>query len=521
MYARILDSTDTSRLPLIDLSRRLYWCGTAFFALLSVLLFLINTRHGIGIYPDSVRYMGISERPYDAPLYPWLLMLVSFTGAGLNDGAKAIGLFFVCANTVLIWHLLVRATRNYVYAAVGTAIATLSPQFVTFHSIAMSEPPFLFFLLLTVLALLFYLETDDRAWLKASAVALGLATLARFTAPPLGAAIAICLLLAPQHALARRFGDVVVFALVSAAIFLCWAVMSHIMVGRSVGRALAFYGNMGAREWMTSLTALTAWLLPDQVPFAARLALLGAFFLAVVSLIVIQARKTLQHARGTKVVDALLPTLLALFFIFYMGFMVLSTSAEANLSLTGRYAFPAYVTTVLMATIVLARVSDEKGFVKLLHHGVICVAVLVLGSHVVRTSVRSAEAYRLGIGFASLEWQTSPIVEALRKLPADASIYSNGDDAIAYVLRRKTHILPEVIRQRTGLDDPTNPFEMQLQTLRGELAKKHSYVAFSDNFDFRFYLVTETDLKQRLSLVSVATEADGRIYTLPQTNDEN
>lgn len=518
MQFPILDSTDNARPSVIDPSSRLYWIGGTIFVLLSMLLFLINTRHGIGIYPDSLRYMRISERPYDAPLYPWMLMLASLNGIDITAGAKAIGLFFVCANTALIWHLLMRATGQFVYAAAGTALVTLSPQFVTLHSLAMSEPPFLFFLLATVLVFLLYLETEDRTWLKVSAVVLGVATLARFTAPPLGAAIAACLLLNPRHAPARRFGDVVLFAVVSASIFLCWAVMSHIISGRSVGRALWFYGNMGSKEWMTSLTALTAWLLPDQVPVAVRIALFGTFVVAVASLTFLHARRTLQQAQKAKVVDDMLPTLFGLFFIFYMGFIVLSTSAEANLALNGRYAFPVYVTTVLMTTIILAHLRDEENTrIKLLHRGLVCLAVLVISSHVIRTAVRSTEAFRSGVGYASREWVNSPTIKVLRGLPADAEIYSNGGDVIAYLLRRDAHFVPDRVKLRTGLDDPANPFEAQLETLRTKLAQENSYVAYLDRIDWRFYAVTEAELKQHLSLVNIATEADGRVYVMRKT----
>lgn len=522
MQFPILDSADNHRPSVMDLSGRLYWAGGTLFVLLSMLLFLINTRHGIGIYPDSLRYMQISERPYDAPLYPWMLMLASLNGVDITAGAKAIGLFFVCANTALIWHLLMRATGQLVYAAAGTALITLSPQFVTLHSLAMSEPPFLFFLLVTVSAFLSYLETENRTWLKASAVALGLATLARFTAPPLGAAIAACLLLNPRHTLARRVGDVVLFTVASASIFLCWAVMSQIINGRSVGRALWFYGNMGADEWMTSLTALTAWLLPDDVPVAARIVLFGAFVMAVTSLTFFHARKTLRRAQEAKVVDDLLPTVFGLFFIFYMGFVVLSTSLEANLALNGRYAFPVYVTTVLMTTIILADLRDEKNRgVKLLHHGLVCLCVLVIGSHTIRTAVRSAEAFRSGVGYASREWVNSPTIKVLRSLPADASIYSNGGDVVAYMLRRPVHFVPDRVKLRTGLDDPANPFEQQMETLRTKLAQENSYVAYFDRIDWRFYAVSEAELKQRLSLITVATEADGRVYVMPKTQQHD
>jgi hypothetical protein len=513
----IRDVTDGRYQSDSDLGGLTYWAGSVFFILLSAVIFLVNTRYGIGILVDSIRYMGISEVPYDAPLYPWLLQLVSLSGASLEFGAKALGLIFVCMNTALIWHLLVRATRKYHYAAFGTALIVLSPQFVTQHANAMSEPPFLLFLLLTLLALLHYFQSERRTWLVASAVALGLATLTRFTAPPLGAAVALCLLLNPRHGVARRFSDAAIFAAVSAFIFLLWLIISQMMVGHSIGRELRFHGNMGIPEWLSSIGVLTAWLLPDKIPFVVRVVASVGFFVAGAWLTFVHSRQALQRARDAKAVDALLPTILGLFFIFYMAFMVLSTSIEANLSLTGRYAFPAYVTTILMMTVVLAHFGGSSGLTKWLHHGLVLLFILVLGSHVLRTTSRSQEAYRSGTGFVSLTWLNSPTLQFLRELPAGTPIYSNGQDVIAFALKRKSHSIPLRIQLRTGLEDPNNTFEMQFQNLRNALANEGAYIAIFDNIDWRFYLATEAELKQHLPLDQIATESDGRIYVMSKT----
>src|SRR3546814_9457230 len=67
--------------------------------------------------------------------------------------------------------------------------------------------------------------------------------LVRFTAPPLGAAIAICLLINPRHPLRQRILDACRIAVVSGSIFVLWTFASEALVGRSTGRPLQFYGN--------------------------------------------------------------------------------------------------------------------------------------------------------------------------------------------------------------------------------------------------------------------------------------
>src|SRR3546814_4669615 len=71
-------------------------------------------------------------------------------------------------------------------------------------------------------------------------------------APPLGAAIAICLLINPRHPLRQRILDACRIAVVSGSIFVLWTFASEALVGRSTGRPLQFYGNMDSDAWMRS-----------------------------------------------------------------------------------------------------------------------------------------------------------------------------------------------------------------------------------------------------------------------------
>lgn len=490
------------------------------FVLLSVGIFLVNTRQGIGIWVDSTRYMGISERPYDAPLYAWMLqpILALFES---NTGAKLLGLVIVAANSGLIWYLLIRATNRSRHAALGTLLIILSPQFVTLHASAMSEPTFLFFTLLTLLAFLRYLENDSRSWLVACAIALALATLARFVAPPLGAALAICILVNPRHDIGRRIGHAALLAVVSASIFLSWLFYSHLTTGRSIGRDLWFYGNMGTREWLASLEALTAWLLPDAIPFAVRVITFASFAVAITALTFVHTSQALRRAHAVRVVDDLLPATLGLFFLLYLAFVVLSTSLEANLSLNSRYAFPIYITTILMTTIVLARTPHVTGTVKLLRYGLVVLLVLVAIGHVARTTARSQEASRMGVGYASLAWRNSPTISAIRALPTDSLLYSNGADVIAYILGRPASFIPERVQLRTGRENPQNPLDLQLERMRANTGQGLSHVVIFDKVDWRFYLLDEAELVQRLSLELIANETDGRIYAISRRRKSN
>ncbi|MBB5714307.1 glycosyltransferase family 39 protein [Sphingomonas aerophila] len=492
------------------------WTAGALGAIaISAALFLTGTRLGIGVLPDTTRYMGMNEVPYDAPLYAWTLALAVQTGLGMAAAAKWVGLALVVANSALVWHLLARTTGRIVPTAIGTGLIILSPQFVYLHALALSEPLFLFFILATLLAFLRYLGTGSWGGLVGCAVLLGLCSLVRFTAPPLGAALALTLLVRREHAWPRRLAEVAVLGIVAGVLFVGWAAASEASAGHSLGREFAFNGTMGPAEWWRSLAVMTAWLLPDQVPFALRVTLLAAVLVAGTWLTARITRRALASpAQGQDAAVQLMPMTLAAFFVAYLLFMVLATAIEANLALSGRYAFPPYVAAVLLMTIVTSTASPGGAAREPLTLALACLGVLVLGGHVVRTTLRTWEMRGTGIGYAARTWKESPTVQHLSRLPAGAEIWSNAPDAVTFLTARPAHWLPVRALQRTGKPDPAHPYPAQIDDLRRQLDRRPGYLVFFDQVQWRpYYRNSEAELAQALNLRLADRASDGRIYT--------
>src|SRR3546814_17547710 len=85
---------------------------------------------------------------------------------------------------------------------------------------------------------------------------------------------------------------------------------------------------MDSDAWMSSLAALMARLLPEQLPIAARITVFSLALAGGVYLSVWHGRRVLALTRESRVSDAMLPIVLGLFFIAYLAFMVLATRSE-------------------------------------------------------------------------------------------------------------------------------------------------------------------------------------------------
>lgn len=482
------------------------------FPLLAVLIFLMSTHQGIGILPDSARYMNMAATPWDAPVYAAMLQLVALTGIDIVAGAWGIGLVLSGLNAFLTWHILRVASGRATYAAMGTALVVIAPQTVALYGLAMSEPPFLTAILATLLAFLRYVQSGDRRWLIAVGVGIGVASLVRFTGPALGAAMALFLIIDPRHDAKRRVADVARILIPSAVIFLGWAAIAAEVSGRSTGRPLEWLGNMTAREWWLSFNALAAWIVSDEVPAAMRRILFLMAMSASLFILVRHGRSVLGRAANGNAEASLIAIPLGFFFFTYLAFMVLATAIETNLHLNGRYAYPIYCTSIMAVTIAMAQVNIADPVIRWLHRALIGLACLMLVSHGIRSTVRVHQAWQEGVGFASLDWARSPTLAAVDRLPRDAVIYSNGSDAIGYVLRRPARDIPAPFMLRTGRDDPNFPYRVQLAGAQAALARGNAYVVFLNRIDWRFYMASEQELIRQLRLVPVAKLEDGTIY---------
>lgn len=488
------------------------WSNGVLFVFASTIIFLLNTHQGIGVLPDTTRYMRLGPMSYDAPLYTWALDAIRVFGISFGTGAKALALVLVGANTWLIWSTLLRGSGKIAYAAIGTTLIVLSPQFVGLHAVAMSEAVFLFALLVVVLLFAQYLESARTRWLLACGVALGLGMLARFTAAPMAIALAVFLLFDPRRTLRHRIADIGMLATVSGVIFLGWAVVSELTTGQSTGREFALYGNADSSVWLGGAETLSAFLLPGQIPPMFRIALLLGVIGSILLLFIKHGQKVLTKlADGGSPGGASIPVIWGLFVAVYVPFMVLAISIEANLTFDARYVLPFYVALVIIGVGAAASYVPARQN-RLLGWTLVGLAALVLASHLVRTIDHTHKNNARGIGYASIDWTTSPVIGAIANLPADAVIFSNAPDALNYLTPRKTNFIPFKTHPRTGREDPENNVHDVLVRMRRSLAAGTGYIVFLDGVDWRFYMVTEAEIVGALRPTLIRREPDGRIY---------
>ncbi len=469
---------------------------------------LFATRHGPTTTPDSSAYVGTARsidagHGLDVPIHyyplgsvsigtpppgsfaPRLTPLVIY--APLEPVLLSIGGHPITAarvEDVILFALAVLAVGLFVLVVSDELWLAAAAQLIVVGSLAAAASQVettdanLFFTVVALAAVIAYRERPRRTWLIVASLAIGLATLERYAA---GGLIVWGVL-----ALRRRRLDALALLVMSSLPLGAWFLYEDIS-GRSSGHYLGFHVvGSTAREGVRSVAD---WILPSNSPGA--LALLAAVAVVVAVFLVVR-----RHLTSVS-------RLLVLFAVVQIVMLeVAITFFDAGVELSPREFAPVLLALVIAVACAIERTSAMK----------------LLAAAAAAASVASA-----GVGIASVpedygmpRWVHSPIMAAVRALPARTIIYTNAPDAIYLLDDRATSSIPETVdfstKKRNGR------FGAQLAEIRHTLSTRGGLVVFVRGL-VRGFLPSEASLVRLLPLRLLRSTSDGAIYGLVLSPD--
>jgi 4-amino-4-deoxy-L-arabinose transferase-like glycosyltransferase len=117
---------------------------------------------------------------HHAPLFPVMLAGMGLLSIDPMDGARWLNCVLFSSNILLSAHLIKRETASPLSAMIGATLLLISLPMLEIHSMAWSEPAFVFFSLLALFRLSQYARRAGDGDLISAAVATGLAILSRY-----------------------------------------------------------------------------------------------------------------------------------------------------------------------------------------------------------------------------------------------------------------------------------------------------------------------------------------------------
>ena len=340
-------------------------------ALLGAALILARqVNYGVGLFADSTIYISVARHLLEgegfvtltnkglyvswAPLYPLLLATASLFMFDPLDVAGPLNAA-IFGLTIFVAGLYLRQRIHSRFLILWTCLAILLSIPLTINaSSAMSEPPFILFVTLSLLHTDYFLHQGKRASLLWAAVFTTLACLTRYIGPALIFTVLPLLLFQPSIAPFEKLKRIGLYTAVSATPICLWLLRNFLLSGNPMGPRYPTSYRTLPDLLDIMLNHLSRWVFLDlplgefQV-FAD--ALTGLALLVLVIAVGVTLRAQQKAAAWTDL------TSLCLFPAFTLVYFILLIQAVQTTEIPARYRYlsPMYIPLLFTAVLVMDR----------------------------------------------------------------------------------------------------------------------------------------------------------------------
>jgi len=501
-----------------------YWLVLLAFAG-AALVYLPMTRHGAGLSPDSVGYIGTARNlarglgftNYDntpmvtwAPLYPALL---AFLGAVLSADPLVLG----GITNALIFGLIVyssgilafRLFREQPWLAWLAVLAVLlSNELFVVTVMVWTEPLFILFVLLSLLSADTFLHDGSRKSLIVFSGCVGLALLVRYVGVVLVLWGGLIILLFRQDSFRAKIRQVFIFILISVTPFVVWLVRNRMVSGTFLGERASSMFTFPQNIAYAAKT-IFYWYFPE--PVSSHQVLLAGLILFAGMLVGAGAHQIMRMpSKEVRRHAALLASLA----VAYLVFLIVSASVTAYDKIGYRLLAPVYVPITLLLFLVVRaaagmfqrRWGDKT--VGLLTAIGIAVWLLYPLAHTIHSA---GYMVKNGRGYHAAGWGNSSTLAFLGQNPDSVSgcvLYTNDPEALYILAGRGSKLSPMKTRYHSAE-------RLDLSHLAGNWpAEKNACLVWFDHVDRSSYLLTLDELDDYAVLTLVRRFDDGSIFRI-------
>ena len=488
-----------------------------------VLMYWVLDR-GPGISPDSVVYLETAESlragegfvsngaPMTRfpPLFPLLLATISgLTGPDMIHSARIASSLLFGLNLVLVLALVGMATRNNILAVGITFLLFVTSHGVfTVHSMAWSEPLFIFTLLATFYFLINYLTRPSLRWLLLAAFSSGMAILTRYIGIALIPAVILAILIFCNKPILERTKDAILFSAAALLPITIWVVHNQLTAGTATNRAFAVH-PIGSLQLLALVDTVYRFAVPYYPQYWLRLSYL---FLVVVffGLGVASVYKATTAERRTGSNRKFFPMLSLVFILCYVVILCISISFfDAGTPLTERILFPVFI-LLLLFTVSLTWIFSDVLEKPIFFMVFIVIAISSSLMNGFATYQAASSIYHNGFSFSDRHWEDSQSLALLATFDEDVDIYTNGADLIRFQTGKVTRWIPAVFAPDSG--ETSESIRSRLDQVCSDTQSGKAVVVLFDDFFPRTGYPTPDELESVCALPLMADLDDGIIF---------
>ncbi|HEX7230366.1 MAG TPA: glycosyltransferase family 39 protein [Candidatus Binatia bacterium] len=485
---------------------------------LGVCALIVATHQGIGLYPDSIVYIGAARNILDGrgvqflndvgeiapvvqypPLYSVMIAALGALGLDPLEGARWLSIFFYAVTAFLSASIVRRITFS-VWASWFACILSLNAfPMIYISSQALTEPIFICFVLIALIMLAEFFESERSKMLYGAALMIGLSCLVRYVGIALIATGGLAILVLSKTRWISRLRAAMKFGLIGSLPLAIWVARNLFAAGNATNRTFSFHPP-ALNDLLPALDTAGYWLLPiplvENMPFLSR---------AVVGVILLLTVWLLSQSRYLKTPYV---QLLVFWLLGYSNFLLLSMSLnDQPLYFDTRTLALPYMTVMPLAVSLICEWLEKK---PALPFGLRPAIAAVLTLQVINGIVWLKQSYADGIGFATEQWRTSELIVFARKAPDRVVIFSNAPDFIVTLANRPARMIPRKINPETF--KPNQHYAAELDVIRQDLAQPDSILVYFDDDSRLWYLPSPAELEAMLPLKVIKSARGGKIY---------
>ena len=456
-------------------SQSIFLAGIAVLGLVATLLLLWSTaEHGIGVRSDSVEYVWAAETLAQGiglgrlsgegafkpliefpPLYSTSLAIFEWIGVGAWEGARWLAAVFFAANIVLIGLVVLRLTSSRIFSLSAAGFALMAPAVFEVNLWAMTEAPYVTFVLLGFLLLDDFFRVGHTRRLVWAGVFLGLAFLTRYVGATALAAAGLVLLVQPGKPWLQKIKEGALLAAVAGLPMALWLIR-NLIVGGSATNKIINYHPITAQKWKVFTSTLANWLAPLQNFF-----LIGKRKLIIFISSGLGAWLFYRHSESGKVEPSQANWLGWLFiayiplYLFLVFFSVMFTGAA--IPLDDRMMYPVYTMLIVGFFTLLFFIWKRSyaaapmfGLVSLILSAVIIFTLA--DGYAAKTLALATESRERGKGYALTQLAERDVVQAFLRYPDDYLIYTDNVHQLYYFSGRLAYLFPVALDSATQLE---------------------------------------------------------------------
>jgi len=483
-------------------------------SLLGVMIILVGTsKYGPGLAPDSISYISASQsllegkglRNYDGslfihwpPLYPLLISVFNLLKIDSQLAVRILNALTFGLIIFLSGKIFQETFRSKALVTIGLICMVSSVSLLKTTVMAVTEPLFCLFILFYFITMNKYLKDRRLVNLFAVSMIVGLSCLQRYVGVTLILSGAVTIFLFNEKGkVFERTKSSLSFVVLSSIPLALWMVRNFIHTSMITGERTSAFRTL-TQNVFDAINIMTLWIVPDILNVYVRF---GIFILICFG---IAKYLCSREDRGK---DYALKTV-AILFIVYSLFIIISSSLVINDRMGDRYFSPMYFPAMLLILngLDLFFIKCNKAGITYVQKIAVCLLVIWLIYPLVRMTERMSAFLLTGAGdFNSIDWQESEMLIWLKENPYNKIMLSNAPEAIFVLTGKQSDKTPRNDHCLAQADD--------WQQFRTKFIKDDESIIWFKKMK-RECLFDIDEIQEHLNLKVYKSFDDGAIYIL-------